>query len=476
MMAVALFAAGVAMTGCKNDNNNPQEPAKVQKYKMSITASKGAENNQANGVKKVLGLDGTGALNATWAAGERVTVYNTSKSAVLEGYLEAESNGASTQLTGELDGEIEVGDELMLKFLSPSYSEQEGTLAWIGTHCDYATASVTVASVSDGTITTTADADFVNQQAIVKFTLQDAGGSAISASQLVIEVGDNTYGVTLTSEASEVFVAIPGISGANVSIYSKAGGSWYSKEQAGVTFTVGEYYAITAKMNQTGTLPGKFSIGASSVIHFAQGNLQYVGTWQFAENQWEYYGTSQYDDHRDLFGWGTGNAPNKVSTNPSDYTIFTDWGTNAITNGGNEANMWRSLTKDEWVYLCNTRTNAANLRSKASVNDLYGFIFLSNDFVLPSGFTFTADATDWTTNNYSASEWKKIESAGAIFLPAAGDRYGSSDYIAVGIRGFYWASTLKYWNQGYTFYFLDTYLGPEDYYYLNYGRSVRMVR
>ena len=95
-----------------------------------------------------------------------------------------------------------------------------------------------------------------------------------------------------------------------------------------------------------GALPGRFTINASGEkVVFSQGNLQYVGTWQFAEHQWDCFSTSQYNDHRDLFGWGTGDAPNKVSTNNGDYGTFTDWGTNAITNGGNKANVWRTLTK-----------------------------------------------------------------------------------------------------------------------------------
>ena len=140
-MTVALLVAGVTMTGCK-DNNDPQEPAKVQTYKMSISASKGADdNNQANGPKKVLGLDGN-TLNASWAAGERVTVYNATKGADLGGYLEAQSAGANTTLLGDLTGAIEANDVLTLKFLSADYANQEGTLEYISANCDYATATM----------------------------------------------------------------------------------------------------------------------------------------------------------------------------------------------------------------------------------------------------------------------------------------------------------------------------------------------
>ena len=82
---------------------------------------------------------------------------------------------------------------------------------------------------------------------------------------------------------------------------------------------------ITANGTE-GALSGKFSVAADEQVVFSQGNLQYVGTWQFATNQWDIFGNSQSDNHRDLFGWGTGDAPNKVSTDKADYATFTDWG------------------------------------------------------------------------------------------------------------------------------------------------------
>ena len=66
----------------------------------------------------------------------------------------------------------------------------------------------------------------------------------------------------------------------------------------------------------TGAINGLFSVGANSTVFFSQGNLQYIGSastpyWKFADNQWDYLGTSTGQDasepyrDRDLFGWGT---------------------------------------------------------------------------------------------------------------------------------------------------------------------------
>ena len=244
-----------------------------------------------------------------------------------------------------------------------------------------------------------------------------------------------------------------------------------------------------------GALSGRFTINASGEkVLFSQGNLQYVGTWQFAEHQWDCFITSQYNDHRDLFGWGTGDAPNKVSGYNGDYGTFTDWGTNAITNGGNTENSgWRTLTKDEWVYLFYSRENAATLFGFGSVNGMNGLIILPDNWTTPEGASFTASTTlgltnlgsyyhndkedNYTHNTYTAEQWAVMESAGAVFLPAAAYRHGADsniDYIDGG--GFYWSSTPFSAAKAYylNFYYND--LDPQFNEMRYGGRPVRLVR
>ena len=188
-MLAALLMAGAAFTACSSDDNIANETQlpvnPTGKYTMTVNASKGGD-----ATTRALSLDGK-TLNATWAAGEQVTVYNVTKSAALGGYLEAQSAGASTTLKGSLTGTVEAGDELRLSFLNPVYSGQNGTLAYIAANCDYAKATVTVASVDGGNITTAAAANFANQQAIVKFTLKDADGNNLNASSLTIAAASN---------------------------------------------------------------------------------------------------------------------------------------------------------------------------------------------------------------------------------------------------------------------------------------------
>ena len=244
-----------------------------------------------------------------------------------------------------------------------------------------------------------------------------------------------------------------------------------------------------------GALSGRFTINASGEkVVFSQGNLQYVGTWQFAENQWDCFSTSQYNDHRDLFGWGTGDAPNKVSDNNGDYGTFTDWGTNAITNGGNTENSgWRTLTKDEWVYLFYSRENAATLFGFGSVNGKNGLIILPDNWTTPEGASFTASTTlgltnqgsyyhngnndNYSHNTYTAEQWAVMESAGAVFLPAAAYRHGADSNIHyTDGGGFYWSSTPYDSDKAYylNFYYND--LDPQFKEMRYGGRPVRLVR
>ena len=217
---------------------------------------------------------------------------------------------------------------------------------------------------------------------------------------------------------------------------------------------------------ENGVLPGKFSVSADKQVQFSQGNLQYKASenlWQFAPQQTDTIGgdnaniSPTYEGWIDLFGWGTGSNPTLATTNNTDYAVFTDWGVNAISNGGNEANLWRTLTAAEWEYLFRGRTNAEQLFSLGTVNGMGGCIILPDDWTAPEGITFNSilKSASWNEesgkytdpavcvlyeyNNYSVSEWKQMEDAGAVFLVAAGVRNGA-DIEAKNYYGKYWAS------------------------------------
>ena len=214
-----------------------------------------------------------------------------------------------------------------------------------------------------------------------------------------------------------------------------------------------------------GALPGLFSVSAMRQVRFSQGNLQYqasTNTWRFAEHQYDYVGTQTADDSGyyggnvsgsdnrsisstysgwiDLFGWGTGSNPTLSSTSFEDYGTFVDWGCNAIINGGNTANLWRTLTRAEWYYLLEGRPNASSKFAAGNINGVGGLIILPDNWTQPSECAFTSGfAPDWTLNSYTLAQWEQMEDAGAVFLPAAGQR--DSAYVEyAGVFGLYWSS------------------------------------
>lgn len=211
-----------------------------------------------------------------------------------------------------------------------------------------------------------------------------------------------------------------------------------------------------------------FSVSATKKIHFSRGNLQYkasTGTWRFAESQLDFVGdanaaiSATNSGWIDLFaygtsGWNSGvNAymPYSASWDFQDYLrnvdltgnyAEADWGWhNAISNGGNQTHMWRTMTAAEWQYLLG-RSGKWGLATIGG--NTRGMIILPDNWVTPSGLTWTAGNSTYgyyDDNTYTASQWQQMEDAGAIFLPAAGDREGDDNISNVGWRGNYWSAS-----------------------------------
>lgn len=255
------------------------------------------------------------------------------------------------------------------------------------------------------------------------------------------------------------------------------------------TFTVERncYYPFSFTLSPVGGINGLFTINADGdQVWFSQGNLQYqasTNTWRFAEHQYDYVGSansnisSTYSGWIYLFGWGTGDNPTLTSTTYTDYSTFVDWGSNAIINGGNAVNQWRTLTQSEWYYLLNRRTNASSKCGAGNINGVGGLIILPDSWTLPSGCPqFNPGfASDWSRNSYTLTQWAQMESAGAVFLPAAGNR-GGTDLYLVGSRGFYWSSTPYNEGHAYPMIFLSNYLFATNNSDRSNGFSVRPVR
>ena len=258
-----------------------------------------------------------------------------------------------------------------------------------------------------------------------------------------------------------------------------------------------------------------FSISENQKVLFSSGNLQYRakdGMWRFAENQYDIIGNvnaniaSTYDGWIDLFGWGTSGYHNEAdeyntqyqpyststanvnmtnnrygygpSLNQTDINLVNtsanyDWGVyNTIQNDSDEPNQWRTLTQNQWLYLMNTRANAAQKWFRATVNNVKGVVLLPDEYT-ENTVPYLTGVTGFTSNTISAEDWAIMENEGAVFLPAAGQRNGTS-YTSGAVS--YHSTTARDSARNYIFHCIDdntsfNYVG------LRYtGRAVRLVK
>ena len=241
-----------------------------------------------------------------------------------------------------------------------------------------------------------------------------------------------------------------------------------------------------------GAIKYAFSVSDDKQVYFSQGNLQYqasTGIWRFAENQLDYVGnetdgtvyennvkcdnaniSSTYDGWIDLFCWATSGwnsgayryQPYSVSTLQSEYRDFlignspendmtgdyakADWGIyNKIFNGGNHVGLWRTLSRDEWLYLIRGRENAGKKCGIAMINGETGLILLPDEWTLPEGIYFRSGTMSSygleqykQQNNYSLEDWAKMEANGAVFLPSSGKITYELKYKMLHYCGYYW--------------------------------------
>lgn len=259
----------------------------------------------------------------------------------------------------------------------------------------------------------------------------------------------------------------------------------------------------------TGAINGLFTINANGdQVYFSQGNLRYQAStniWEFAEQQYYYLGNSNSNISQtnggwiDLFGWGTSGynhgavcyQPWSTSEEERDYyaygsdeyslydvTGYADWGYNAIGNGGNTEGQWRTLTRLEWSYIFNTRSTTSGMRyTRAQVNNVDGLILLPDNW--SNNYYNLIYSGNYSGNVISSSIWvNSLEAHGAVFLPAAGYRigstlYGLGNYYMDGY-GHYWSASCYGGSCAYSMVFGSNF-GPIDYDRRCYGLSVRLV-
>lgn len=404
-----LLVAGATFFACSNDENEAPEQSvnpSQNTYTLTVIASK---NNDA--ATRALSFSGS-TLSATWSEGDEVKVY---KGDTEIGTLTAQNSGANTTLKGNLTSAPSVGDNLILKFLSPDYTAQEGTLEYIAANCDYAVANITVSTVNttEKTITTTGNADFQNQQAIVKFTLTDNATTpaAISALKLRVTANSKTYIVTPSSATDVLYVAIAEISSKNINLVANVNGDIYTYAKSGVTFVNSKYYTISVRMRQVEAI----DLGLPSGTKWANMNI----------------GAMVPEGYGDYISWG--------DTIPPRNNSFL-W----------ESYKWCNKDYTKLTKYCSNSSYGNNgyedILTVLEAEDDAATVIWGNNWCMPTKAQWDElinnTESEWTTEN--GVYGRKITSTNngnSIFIPATGYT-SSSSYYNVGVSGFYYSSTL----------------------------------
>lgn len=532
-LLIIAFALVLGLTQCKKKVDTIATPSDLGKT-VHITVNVGGDKHQV--------FPNTGAV--VYTDGDKIYVGDGSK------YL-----GTLTYGSGAFSGDITepaVGDYLYFYFLGGI--EISPVAATTSYEISIANQSSKLPVLSFGRSTSTYTDEnatygctLLNKCGLVKFNLSTATDKAVTVSGLYTTATINfasaqegitpegtTGAVTLRNEGtnSERWAILLPQAAINNPTVTIAG---FSSSIATLPQTSDNTYnntGVNITNSASGLLSDVFTVASGKTVKFSQGNLQYqasTNTWRFAEHQYDYVGnavgntepSSTQSGWIDLFGWGTSGIsgyspiatcyqPWSTSMTDAQYNPYgststnlydggdnagkADWGYNAINNGGNTGNLWRTLTSAEWAWVlgpnsganpgtnCRTSSTVNNIQNarfaKATVNSKAGVIIFPDNYTHPSGVTQPTNingyTSNYTGNSYDATQWSSMEIAGAVFLPAAGFRYGTS-VLNVGSYGYYWSSTAGSANYAYYVCFYSSNFNPSGNDSRYYGYSVRLV-
>ena len=511
-MILMAFALAITMSQCKKNEGQPTSNDEVVTITLDV--------KQNNGSKVVVNPN-TGTVD--FETGDKIYVGSGGK---YVGFLTHNGTNFSGNITNPTENQ-----PLQFYFLG-NVTPQETLSAGTTEECSVIISDqtehlpvISCAASNENYVSgvTAYSAHLLNKCALVKFNVTTLSNSVICITGMKNKVIVDFASNTLTStQDGEGVVMLPSGGGESVEKWaillpqeeSEEGG-----EGSVITFdgkfvgirpvipqiTENAYLSdgISVSLVMPGAINGLFSISNNSQVLFSMGNLQYQGsshTWRFAENQWNYVGSAtdgnvyeedikcnnsliaqDYSGWIDLFCWGTGLNPTASSTTNNNYSYFREWGNNPIINGGNTSYRWRTLTISEWEYIINTRNTLSGIRyAKANVNGVNGIILLPDDWSRFFYNLINANCNDgnFDDNTMTALQWITLERHGAIFLPAAGIRIGTSISHA-NSSGEYWSSTYDGTSSGRAFFidFSDPQLNTnEGNYSRGYGRSVRLVQ
>lgn len=295
-VALSACAAVVVsgMTACSAEDNmvnEEQTPAAQQEeLKVTLTATFD-EGGQTRGVS--FGSDGTSS-NSTFEAGDKIYIYNVTKSALEPNELTItgiSADGKSATFTGTVSGTYAAGDALKLYYNMSNfigsdyeacrfnYTSQNGS-ATSASACDYAMANAEVGTVSGGTLTLASAVTLTKLQSVFRQRLTFKKGNDTvtpTITSLIISSASNKlsmrYWVGKSLDGNgPVAIANPTID-ANGDIYLALRFLDGSNSNDALTLTAtdseGNQYTVTKNAPSDGFKNGKYYYGAMTLTQTA---------------------------------------------------------------------------------------------------------------------------------------------------------------------------------------------------------------
>ena len=304
--------------------------------------------------------DGGDKITVTWAVNEHIAIlYTKDGNQVADATITAvDGSGAATISFTVVEGTADdtpctlvyplsaaKDDHTGVKDAATLLAAQDGTL---NANLDVRVGEGTIQTTTPGLTVTTQPEP---QYAIFKFTTKNSDGSAtINVTSLTVTIGAQDYVITPASATSELFAALPAISGEAVTFTATGSDSkTYTASKASVTFAAGKYYQSNIKMTKATVLSGALVDGAIIKVNFKWRGDNYgdyvQGVYNAASGTFTASKGGSYwgDDERAVY---------KVEKSGDNIIIgagFYDYGNEGMVWTFNTTNDTYTTTNGQWI-------------------------------------------------------------------------------------------------------------------------------